>query len=413
MSSKPRITRSATCVPQPTPSDHREQPSHLSFTESDVERAERDTGLKAHRLPSAVQLQPGSLKQTHHDVQGIRDTFVGPDTEALDLSRPPYAKQPSQQVLREMVDWERVKEEQLDALRSDPVYRFLADLATHARVDVEEFLQSKISSLRVGREIVERQEEAEIGLTPAPQEPVLRRAPTLPLTAVERRRQRRRQKELQRQLREGELTAASDTAEGEFGVTSRARVPRVRVKKEKAPRLKQRADLNRLQRTSAFDARTWLYRVEVIGRFAISDRAITAINYCYTRTLANAPQLNGVPVSYFMFSEHVSQIFAELCGLFLNNVDFRSRRTYIEISMSAEYKGAMRNLIIAFKHAVSWDANLRQLVLQSNPCSRGGGYPYYNKCQLTVYRRIDGCCTQTRGLALCTTGASTLPLYPC
>lgn len=402
MSTKPRITRSATCVPQPA-SSKREQPSHTAFTDSDIEAAENDTGLRAHRLPSTVQLQPGSLQQTHHDVQGIRDTFVGPDTEALDLSRPPYAKQPSEQVLREMVDWERVKEEQFDALRSDPVYRFLADLATHARVDVEEFLQSKISSLRVGREIVERKEEAEVELTPAPQQPVLQRAPTMPLTAVERREQRerrRRQRELQRQLREGELTAASE-----------ARVPRVRVKKEKAPRLKRRADLNRPQRISAFDSRTWLYRVEVIGRFAISDRAITAINYCYTRTLANAPQLNGVPVSYFMFSEHVNQIFAELCGLFLNNVDFRSRRTYIEISMSAEYKGAMRNLILAFKHAVNWDATLRRLVLQSDPCG-GGGYPY-NQCQLTVYRRIDGCCSQTRGLALCTTGASTLPLYPC
>lgn len=380
------VPRASTCVSRV---ENREQASHTVISDAQQKQAEEETGLQAARPVSSVAIKPGSLKETHRDVHGIYDTFVSDDTEKLDLSRPPYAKKPSDRVLEEMVDWERVKQEQLDALRSDPVYRFLADLATHARVDVQDFLQTKVGSLSVGREFVERQEEAQLGITPEPSERVLS-----PQQRRQEIRRRRRQQRLQQQrLRTGEETAVSE-ANAADGMRKRKQ---------------QRADLSRRERIEAYDARVWLYRVEVIGRFAISDRAITAINYNYTRTLANAPHLNGVPVSYFMFSEHVNQLFAELCGIFLNNVDFRSRRTYIEISMSPEYKGAMRNLILAFKHAVQWDSNLRQLVLNSNPYDRNGHSP----CQLTVYRRADGGCPALGGLQLCTTGATTMRLYPC
>ena len=389
--SKKHVTfssRKDICIPQP---DDREQATETHITDEDVMRAEEETGLHAFR-PSRAPLQSGSLQATHRDVHGIYDAFVGGDTQKLDLSRPPYAKKPSNEVLREMVDWERVKAEQLDQLRADPVYRFLADLATHARVDIQEFLQDKIGTLKVGREFVERQEQARVGITPEPQEPRrrLQRATTMPLPGDVRRERRRRRREEE---------------EGSGSVVSSASVRR---KRRKAVAMKQdRADFPRAQRIEAFDARTWLQRVEVIGQFAISDRAITTINYNYTRIIANVASLNGVHVKYFMSSEHVKQLFAQLCGLYLNYLDFTSRRTFIEISMNPVYLGSMDNIIRTFSSSVVWNDRIKEL--QLNPARRTKP----QNCQLTVYTRIDGGCQGTAGLALCNTGGITLPLYPC
>jgi len=349
------------CIPKPdvpaNSSSHgkREAPSVKHITDLDIKRAEAATGLKAKEYgPSSAPLRPGSLRDTHQDVHGLHKTFTGESMREVDLSRPPFAKKLPEQVMRQMIDWERVKAEQFDTLRSDPVYQFLSMIATTSQLDVQELIQSKTGPLAVGSEFVESREEAEITETPQPD--VQQQLP-----------RRRRRKRSPPQIKDEDLL--TDVEHLRSGA---------RARKQQAPMLFIREDLSRAERRQAFDAQSWLRQVEVIGRFAISDRALTAINHSYGRILMNVPRLNGVHVRHFMFDEYVNSYFAMLCGLYLNYLDFMSRRSYVEISMNNIEVKSMDNLVLFFLRSVMWNADSRRLVVMSvDSFEPGAVSPYH------------------------------------
>lgn len=391
------------CVP--LSSSSREQPTHTEFTPADLRVYEQETGLRAYRPPQPDVLEPGSLTQTAEDVHGIREAFTSGDTRLLNLARPPYAKKPSDHVLRELWDWEEQENERLDELMHDPVYRFLEALSSQSVVELDELLvdmRKGRPGFRVGRELEERQQAAQFGVTPEPGAvPLTAGLPpqsqtsrtvrfTEPVARQERRTQRRR-------LRES------------VGLPSSAEGSRQPPTKKRRKRLSVRADLNRQERVEAWDARPWLERVTVMGRFVISPRARTTINYNYTRLIGNAPQLNGVHVQHFMFSEHVRELFAQLCGTYLNFLDFMSRRTYIEVSMRQYFVGDMRNLVRIFQNSVVWDDKQQKLLLDSSASSEKARY---TQCVPMTYRRTNGGVPTRMRLNLCKRRTpSTQPLF--
>lgn len=368
-------------------SKYREQPTTQHITEKDLRRAEESTGLKANvYLPSSAPLEHGSLSATHRDVHGIREAFTSGDTNKVDLARPPFAKKLPPHVLHEMIDWERVKEKELDKLRSDKVYQFLAMLATTARIDVAELLENNLGSLAVGADISESRETAEVTETPEPLETI----PTI------RRKRRPRRMPFEEE---------EDVPQTDIEFPSGAPVRRRRKKmKAEEPMNFIRADFDRRDRHLAYDSQSWLRRVEVIGRFSISDRAITTINFNYTRILANAPSLNGVHVRHFMIDEHVNTQFALLCGQYLNYNDFMSRRTYIEVSMNNVYVKTMNSAIMFFMNNVEWNEEQRKLIVLSRNDNR--------LCQFNRYNRIAGNCMASSAVLFCPTGTSYFKLYP-
>lgn len=381
------------------------------ITPSDIRAAEKRTGFRA--LPSSAAIKPGSLSKTHQDVHGLYDAFTSDNLDEVDLSRPPFAKKLPNAVLTQMIDWDRFKQEQFDKLSADPVYRFLADVAAVAVIDVREFLQSKVSNIAVGSEIVESRETSEITETPEPgsqQQPellqllqqqqqqiqLLQRQ----LEDIKKQRPRKRRRSRQQQQEEQRRRLDEDIPQEDEDIPQTD----IEFQASGAKAMKFiRQDFNRAERKQAYDAQSWLRRVEVVGHFAISDRAIFAINFNYTRILFNVPSLNGVKVERFMYDEHVKTNFAFLCGTFINYTNLMSRRTYIEISMNPTLVKTMDSMVLTFFNNVVWNEDRRKLVMLTGSD---------NLCQINPYQTVCGDCVSTSLVAFCPSGTHHLKLFP-
>lgn len=391
------------CIPQQQDDDDchsgKEEATHMTFTPQDLRVMAQDTGLRAYRPPPVWYddtLQSGSLTETHEDVHGIREAFESGNPRLLNLARPPYAKKPPDSVLRELWDWEEDQNERLDELLSNPVYSFLEELSTHTVLDLEELLvdvRRGRPEFRVGQELEQRQQTAQFGVTPEPG--------TMPPGVAQSQSQQQGQR-----VRFAEPIVQSSPPQQQqrqrlresVGLPSSAEIKPTIRKKKRRRRKRNRADLNRQERIQAWDARPWLERVTVMGRFVISPRARTTINYNYTRIIANAEHLNGVPVEHFMFTEHVKGVFAQLCGIYLNFLNFMSNRTYAAVSMREFYVGDMTQLIRVFQHSVFWDDQKKTLIMDASASSQKARF---TQCLPITYTRINGGSRTPMLMSLC------------
>ena len=384
-----------------------EQATTKTVTLQDLAEAEQAVGLEANVFTSSTaqaqrQLRPGSLKQPQWDVHGIHRAFEEGGA-SLDASRPPFGKKLPPQVLQQMVSWEKRKQAQFKELREDPMYQFLAAMATTARLDVQQLLQNNntaaFSGLSVGSDLLLHRQEAELTETPAQSvQPAQRRAP-----AADRQRggsssdgdEQEHQQEHKSQPAPGESHQEQEPSVGFLPSSARESRRKERRKRKRRGRTSSqqqqqqyvaRQDLSRSERRMAYNAQSWLRRVEVIGRFSISDRAVTSINQNYSRVVLNAPALNGVHVRHFMLDEHISSRFALLCGTYLNYLDFTSRRTYSEISMNNIYIKSMNDAVSFFKTSVVWSTQAKKLVVIAAPAR---GSSRLHNSQMIPYQRVE------------------------